>query len=169
MSATISTNSTDLLRTSVFPDLTTVGIVYDAPTFPRSNVECEIETIGILLPENVSRWLPAMLKTLSRMQSLSKYWESSGAEAPNKTALKNAQSVLEYLSSEDFQPSSIEPSTGEGVCISFRKGDRYADIECFNTGEILGMTKVDFEEPSIWETDLSQLEDDVFTIRQFVE
>ena len=105
-----------------------------------------------------SRWLPTVLQTLTQMRWLPERWESSGALPPNETAIHLATDVLVALSEFDFPPDDIDPSTDEGVCISFRRGKLYADIECFNTGEILAALATDGEEPLILEVLRSEIE-----------
>ncbi len=52
-----------------------------------------------------------------------------------------------------FLPDKITPSVENGVGISFIQGDKYADIECFNTGEILAVTSDRQSPPQVWEVE----------------
>ncbi|MHB2015815.1 MAG: hypothetical protein ACYCW6_02600 [Candidatus Xenobia bacterium] len=58
---------------------------------------------------------------------------------PNHTALANAVGVLNELQGSSLQPTKVIPSAEEGVVIVFSSTNRYADIECLNTGEILAV------------------------------
>ena len=122
------------------------------PTKPWSRVpNSRTGTVQVTDLDVASPWLMGELRKLSKMKLLPRQWESSGAEPPNDTAIALASDVLVTLADMDFRPDHLDPSTDEGVCISFRKGNRYADVECFNTGEILAVISEDGGHPEIWE------------------
>ena len=87
------------------------------------------------------------LKT--RMVNLEADWDSYGAEPPNDVALLAAVQVLDDLASINLDPTSIDPSVEGGICLSFQRGERYGDIECFNTGEILAVTSTGYD-TKVW-------------------
>lgn len=89
-----------------------------------------------------------MHSQLCKMLNMDNNWHVSGCHPPNELALKNADYVLENMGK--LVPTHISPSSDEGVCISFEKDDLYADIECYNIGEILAMTSSD-NGNDIWE------------------
>ena len=82
-------------------------------------------------------WLAAALKRLSQFATLKEDWDSYGAPAPNQIAIALAHKILEALAEVDSNPPTIDPSAEGGICLSFRFGDRYGDIECLNSGEVL--------------------------------
>jgi hypothetical protein len=114
------------------------------------NAESPLWTKTVSLA-NASGWLVGTLHRLHDVARLPDNWNSYGAVAPNATALANAQNFLHELSELDFEPSRIDPSAENGVCISFRAGNRYADIECFNSGDVLAVTSDGSGQPQIWE------------------
>ena len=59
--------------------------------------------------------------------------------------------ALRKLAQIDLCPTFIAPSSDEGVCISFETGKRYADIECYNSGEVYAMTSLPYGKPTIWQ------------------
>src|SRR5665213_1605638 len=72
-----------------------------------------------------------------------------GAESPNTWARKCAEWIL--LDTPQFTiPDRVAPSIQGGVAMFFYAADKYADIECFNSGEILGTTATGNGEPEIW-------------------
>ncbi|MCY3022908.1 MAG: hypothetical protein NTW87_28350 [Planctomycetota bacterium] len=83
-------------------------------------------------------WFAAAERALRDMREIKHNWNGYGSEAPNACALQNAEDVLDVLADEDFDlaPTNVVPSADNGVGISFRNGERYALIECYNTGEI---------------------------------
>jgi hypothetical protein len=96
-------------------------------------------------------WLVAAYKRLSRLAALENDWDSYGAEAPSRVSIDTARNILDVLAGADFEPTSVDPSAEGGVCLSFRRGNRYADIECFNSGEILAVTSSGGDDTCVWE------------------
>jgi len=74
-----------------------------------------------------------------------------GSDAPSGDSIAFADRVLRYLLQIDFVPSRVATSAEGGVAISFMKGDMYSDIECLNSGEILGVTSNRKDRPTVWE------------------
>lgn len=89
-----------------------------------------------LIPSRSARLLA---KKIDDLASLAQNWNSYGAEAPNSIAINAARGILERLIEKNFLPGKAVPSAENGVALVFTKNDRYADIECFNTGEIIAM------------------------------
>jgi hypothetical protein len=95
----------------------------------------------------------AQSATLDSFRNLRQGWDSYHAEPPSAKAIENARHVLHVLwSSEAALPvRQISPSVEGGVAIVFTgRGQRYADIECFNNGDILAITSDGTTEPSVW-------------------
>lgn len=93
------------------------------------------------------------LKVIDHLQRLPRGWDGSAAERPNQHSVDRAQSILMHLFRLKFLPDKITPSVENGVGISFIQGDKYADIECFNTGEILAVTSDRQSPPQVWEVE----------------
>jgi hypothetical protein len=99
-------------------------------------------------------------------ENLSKEWKSYLEEMlPQDRAISNAGEVLEELKHFDSLLDSsrldckVLPSANGGVGICFFNGSIYADIECFNTGEVLAVIDETSSQdnPEVWEiTDLNQ-------------
>lgn len=79
------------------------------------------------------------------------------AEPPNNTALNWASKTLEILSKTGLSPTRITPSVENGIGISFISDNRYADIECFNEGDILAVTSDGQGNPEVWEVEATML------------
>lgn len=86
--------------------------------------------------EKKAEWFLESVQAVNRLGSLSPNWDSYGAEPPNSDSLYAARIVLDTLASMDFRPTSTDASAEGGVCLAFSSCDFYADIECFNSGEI---------------------------------
>ncbi len=127
-------------------------------------------TIDVHRLDSSSDWLQDALRTLAAIEKLPDNWDSNGAEAPNQVAIQNSGLVLTQLDKDNLKPSLIEPSTDDAVCIGFWSGSRYADVECFNDGEILAMTHDrGYSEPEIWEMQAMELPHTINKIRRFLE
>jgi hypothetical protein len=98
------------------------------------------------------------LQSLPRLAQLPRNWDSYGADPPNETAIGLARDVLKAMSDADLKPSHVDPSAENGVCISFVQDTRYADIECFNSGEILAVTSSGDGQPTVWQVPRSPLD-----------
>lgn len=96
-------------------------------------------------------WLPEALQVLSKLAALPQNWNSYGAAPPNATAISLARKVLNTISDLKLKPSHLDASAENGVCVSFVQDRRYADIECFNSGEVLAVTSAGDGHPTVWE------------------
>lgn len=90
------------------------------------------------------------LYTLAEIRS---NWDSYGAPSPNSTALDNAARILQHMKPFDLALVSIVPSAEGGVGFCFARGDRYADIESSNDGDIIGVRYIGIQAPVLIETD----------------
>jgi len=76
-----------------------------------------------------------------------------GAEPPNDFALAWARLFLQRLQSDDFLPAGVLASAEGGVGIYFVDGNKYADIECLNSGVILGVISNRRDRPFAWQVE----------------
>jgi len=72
-------------------------------------------------------------------------------EKPNERAYKNARLTLELADLFDIEPSTVTASADGGVAVCFKVDGMYADIECFNSGEIWGLTSDRITPATTWE------------------
>jgi hypothetical protein len=122
----------------------------DSPaSWPKSS-EGETQATKVTYCENHSGWLSSALCALGRLGKLANNWDSYGAEAPSRLAIETGKYIISVLSGLDLTPTSIDPSAEGGICISFRKGQRYSDIECFNDGTVLAVTAESDSKPNVW-------------------
>jgi hypothetical protein len=76
-------------------------------------------------------------------------------DPPTQDALDCTRAVLHQLKTENLEPSKVVASVEGGVGICFVEGDKYADIECLNSGEILGVISNRRDNPTVWKIDPS--------------
>jgi hypothetical protein len=93
------------------------------------------------------------ISQLSSLLDLQSNWDSYGAPAPNRVAVGTALRILSLMWSLDLPLTSMLPSAEGGVGFCFRSGNRYADIESSNEGEIIGVRYVGMEAPTLIEAD----------------
>jgi hypothetical protein len=94
-----------------------------------------------------------LFATIGRLRGLAAGWDAHGAPAPNATAAAFAKMVLDECESNNFVPASVLSSSDGGIAITFREGVRYADIECFNEGELYAAFHPGEGIPSVWPVD----------------
>jgi hypothetical protein len=102
---------------------------------------------------------------LTKLSTLEHNWDSYGAEPPNEFALQWASITLDILEELGREPNALVPSVENGIGICFINGDKFADIEFFNEGEILATTfqkklsldnlSLDNSNPNIWEVGIN--------------
>jgi hypothetical protein len=94
-----------------------------------------------------------------------------GADAPQSLAVYWATRVLQRLEDDMIRPSRVVASADGGVTISFTKEGKYAHIECFNDGAILGAWSNRNDRPTVWEIgpDQDEIARSTARIREFLE
>ncbi len=97
-------------------------------------------------------------RQLEELRELEENWDSYGAAPPNDLALALTTKVLQHLSEAGLPAPCINASAEEGVCISFRTSDLYADIECLNSGEVVAGTLDALGKQHVWDVGSSQPE-----------
>src|ERR1700722_7166643 len=60
-------------------------------------------------------------------------------EKPNRIALDHAKRVLELEELFDIAPTTVTASAEGGVALCYKIDGMYADLECFNSGEVWGI------------------------------
>jgi hypothetical protein len=86
-------------------------------------------------------WLPQMTERLSSIKSLNNGWDGYDAEPPTDIALRLCQMAIGLLHEMNFRPARIAPSVDGGIALCFFVGEKYADLECCNSGEIAAIIK----------------------------
>lgn len=89
------------------------------------------------------------LKALATDHSL---WADAEAP-PSDFASQWARLVIQQLETESFQPARIVASAEGGIAVCFVDGNKYGDIECLNSGAILGVISNKRDRPIVWEVE----------------
>jgi hypothetical protein len=104
------------------------------------------------------------------LTSLLPGWDGGLASIPNTVAVRNAEKVLDAISSSSMlQPHRIVPSVEGGIAVTFRAGStRYADIECFNDGELMATTSSKDGDTAVWEFTMENFNQTLRKINAFL-
>jgi len=122
-----------------------------------------------LSPETHSSWMEEATNTLDALRKLAPNWDSYGAEPPGQDALHRAHEVLEALDAMRFRPDRVAASAEGGVAIAFVREQRYADVECYNSGEILAVTSDGRGRPEVWEVAPNEIGRTLDRIRDHID
>ena len=74
---------------------------------------------------------------------------------PASAATTWARLFLQAFRKDELIPTRVVASAEGGVAICFVNGKKYADIECLNTGVILGVTSNSRDRPIVWKVEQS--------------
>lgn len=88
---------------------------------------------------------------LDGLRKLQVNWDSYGAEPPNAAAVSALRRILLQVSRVGLEPAKIAPSAEGGAAVCFVREDKYADVECFNNGDVLAVTSGGGRDPEVWE------------------
>lgn len=78
-------------------------------------------------------------------------WDGYAAEPPTGAVIHQAKTALEVLRLAGNEPNRVTASAMGGITIAFWQMNLYADLEMFNSGEILALTSCNDAPPSVWE------------------
>lgn len=133
--------------------------------------ESSAQATGVTEIWNRPDWLIDAHRRLAKFEKLAGGWNGYSAEPPSRTAISTMRTVLGLVAAADLNPSSIDPSAEGGVCVSFGTADHYADIECFNTGEIFAVRSDENGEAKAWRVDptVESIEQAATKIRGFLQ
>ncbi len=87
---------------------------------------------------------------MNQLASLPANWDSLGTERPSQHAISAAAGIAESFISFGLVPDAIVPSPEGGVAVCFLRNQKYADIECLNSGEVLAVRYSSHDDPQAW-------------------
>lgn len=128
----------------------------------------EVASAFSFVPEASRRenFFTKLFNKLEDFRDLKDDWDKDGAEAPNFASIDKSREILEIISGVNITPTNISPSVEGGISTYFIKDNKYADIECFNSGEVLTSKSDRVNEPEI--TELFN-EDDVINFAEQIK
>jgi hypothetical protein len=118
-------------------------------------------------PEPAKR-IAALWEDVDAMRFTPADWNGYGSEAPNQFAREIAQQFLLSAHTLRVVPDRVAPSAQGGVGICFYNGNKYGDIECLNSGEILATLTDGVGRPRVWEVKPSDARGALEEIVQFI-
>jgi len=102
----------------------------------------------------------AMASLLSERDPISRaadrFWAHprSDAEPVEARAVETARAVYAAFMLADLLPSKIAPVSDGGIALCFYEDAKYADVECYNDGEVVATTSAhQGATPVVWEVD----------------
>jgi hypothetical protein len=104
-------------------------------------------------------WIERFDSELQKFAKLRHGWDGVNAAPPNRVAIQNAALVLSELATVRRRPNRIAPSVEEGVVIWLMGNNGHANIECFNSGDILAAVSVHGAPPDLWELDRAEVQE----------
>jgi len=140
-------------------------LLYKPKTETRENIVVVSSGFALDVSVNVARRLEKLFPAISRAKQFAPYFAKldqltsdktlwvEDADPPAPATVEIARAILRQLETEALEPTKIIASVEGGVGICFVDGERYADIECFNSGEILGVVSNRHDRPTIWKID----------------
>jgi hypothetical protein len=145
-----NSSETDNIRTSLEATRYSYPDVKDAQLLDsmHSSTNLLLEYMATLL---LNKQSVNLQRKINSMRSLRPNWDTYNAQPPNTEAMNLARELLVLTERAKFLPTDVVASAEGGVALSFTMGDRYADVECLNSGEILAVTVIGQEEPHVWE------------------
>lgn len=107
-------------------------------------------------------------KSLEALLKIEADWNGYGSEPPNALAIALAKQAVLSGAKFNLIPDRAVASTSGGAGICFYARDRYADLEFFNTGEIVAMTSDGRNPPDVWELTPDKIDLALTTIREYL-
>lgn len=90
---------------------------------------------------------------LARITAMDIDWTAEGSEPPNPAAIQKAREVLELSEVVQVEPAYVTASAEGGIAVCFKNDGRYADVECFNNGEVWALVSDRQSSASSWPLD----------------
>lgn len=86
-----------------------------------------------------------------RLASLQAGWDTYNAEPPNETSRAYAERLLAVLELSSLIPARVLPSAEGGIALTFVASRKRAEIEVYNSGEMVAATYSDQDQLDVWE------------------
>lgn len=95
---------------------------------------------------------------LSEMTGLDVDWAAEGSEPPNAHAYANAKEVLTVIDILEIPVEYVTASVSGGIVVCLKRGEVYADVECFNSDEIWAVVSDHVATPQSWQIGTARAE-----------
>jgi hypothetical protein len=121
------------------------------PYAPMQQHQAMVDPIGIIDVQHQTRNgdIFSFIDKTEGMKTMDDDWNGRGSDRPSNFVIEVATTIL-LTASNIRVPDRVAASAQGGIGIFFYNDQKYADIECFNTGEILGTTADGDGEPEVW-------------------
>jgi hypothetical protein len=110
-----------------------------------------VVTIPAHRSSDAAKQIAVLWEAVDDMQGLPGDWNGYNSEPPNEFARQVAKQIL-LSATNVLVPTRVAPSAQGGIGICFYgRNNKYADIECLNTGEILATLSDGRGRPEVWD------------------
>ncbi len=92
------------------------------------------------------------------MTGLNVDWAAEGSEPPNADAYTNAKEVLTVIDILEIPVEYVTASASGGIVVCLKRGEVYADVECFNSDEIWAVVSDHVAAPQSWQIGTARAE-----------
>lgn len=135
---------------------------------PEDGVAARVRTVPVLKLESPHHWHLEAARHIKSLACLGSDWHETPADPPNEESVGLSQAVLNVLSDLNFEPARIDPTSVGGICFSFEQGDRYADIECLNSGNMVALLMEGSNNPIVSVVTAADIPDTVAKLNGFI-
>ena len=99
---------------------------------------------------SIPPWLPEARRALVGL-GLTPDWPEETVPVPGTRASRAADCALRLLAELGLKPDRVLPSLEGGVCLVFTLEDLYADVQFFDSGEVIATcSRGDWGTPRVW-------------------
>ncbi len=93
----------------------------------------------------------------------------SNVEPSNAAATATCERVRQAFLASGMTPSGVSNSGEGGMGVYFISGERYADVECLNSGEVMAATFSNGNDAHVWDVEIDEIGGTIDQIREHLK
>jgi hypothetical protein len=131
-------NSTAIVERLNFQDCPVPAALATGKAVRTANWQTATETkINVIIEftREANLLFDPLFLQLEKIEMERRHWVREG-DPPSEQSLDDARALLARLQAVGFAPERVIPSAEGGIGMFFRSGQKYADFECSNQGQI---------------------------------
>jgi hypothetical protein len=107
-------------------------------------------------------------RLVDALEQLPNDWDSYGAPRPERSALVPAKQAIRVAHEIGLDPVQVVPASEGGVALCFTQGDKYADLEFLNDGNVFSAVTDRQGFRQVWPVAVNQIREALERIREFL-